>query len=294
MHSVWCFQKSHYVALWSVQSNSDARLFADDCLVYRQIRNQRDAAALQEVLAGRMGTQVADEFPPGKVHNNKILPLLTSYAFHGHQMKVVKRGMCLGDTIFQDLQWTNHIHTTIRKVTSRFSFLRRNLGQYTPSAKATAYCTLIRPAIKYASSEWDPHQATLTREVEQVQRRAARFIYNNYRDTSTGCVTILLHQLEWDSLQHRRTIQRLVLCYKIRNQLVDIDPEKYYTPGDIWTRGSHRLRQQRASKEVYRNSFFPRSVRDWNRVPKPVTAASTIEKLRTRPAIVPWTQLQAQ
>lgn len=50
--------------------------------------------------------------------------------------------------------------------------------------------------------------------------------------------------------------------------------------GDIQTRGSHKLR--------------PQQVRDWNRVPKPVTAASTIEKLRTRPAIVPWTQLQAQ
>lgn len=64
--------------------------------------------------------------------------------------------------------------------------------------------------------------------------------------------------------------------------------------GDIQTRGSHKLRQQQARKEAYRSSFFPRSVRDWNRVPKPVTAASTIEKLRTRPAIVPWTQLQAQ
>lgn len=97
---------------------------------------------------------------------------------------------------------------------------------------------------------WDSHQATLTREVEQVQRRAARFVYNNYRDTPTGCVTRHLHQLEWDFLQHRRTIQRLVLCYKIRNKLLDIDPEKYYTPGDIRTRGSHRLGQQRANKEV--------------------------------------------
>uniref|UniRef100_A0A8W8IBZ1 Uncharacterized protein n=1 Tax=Magallana gigas TaxID=29159 RepID=A0A8W8IBZ1_MAGGI len=94
--------------------------------------------------------------------------------------------------------------------------------------------------------------------------------------------------------RYRRTIQRLVLCYKIRNQLVDIDPEKYYTPGDIRTRGSHRLRQQRASKEANRNSFFPRSVRDWNRLPEPVAAAPTIEEFRTRLSSVPWTQLQAQ
>uniref|UniRef100_A0A8W8M7U3 Uncharacterized protein n=1 Tax=Magallana gigas TaxID=29159 RepID=A0A8W8M7U3_MAGGI len=59
-------------------------------------------------------------------------------------------------------------------------------------------------------------------------------------------------------------------------------------------RGSHRLRQQQASKEVYRNSFFPRSVRDWNHLPETVLAAPTIEEFRTRLSSIPWTQLQAQ
>lgn len=150
MHSVWCFQKSHYVALWSVQSNSDARLFADDCLVYRQIRNQRDAAALQEVLAGRMGTQVADEFPPGKVHviqiSNKRQPLQTSYTLHGHQLQVVESEKYLGVIISPDLQWTNHIHTTIGKATRKLSFLRGNLGQCTPSAKDNSILYIDQPS----------------------------------------------------------------------------------------------------------------------------------------------------
>lgn len=94
----------------------------------------------------------------------------------------------------------------------------------------------------------------LTRDVEQVQWRTARFINNNYHDTSPGCVTRLL-------LLHRRTIHRLDLWYKIRNHLVDIDPEKYYIPGDRQTRGSHRIRQPQASKEEYRYSIFLRSRR---------------------------------
>lgn len=159
----------------------------------------------------KMGIQVTDEFPSGKVHGYPDLEQETATANVLYPAQTLA-GSCREwkvswcNHISQDLQWTNHIHTTIGEATRKLGFLRRNLGQCTSSAKATAYCTLIRPAIEYVSSVWDPHQATLTREVEQVQRRAARFVYNNYRDTSTRCVTRLLHQLEWDSLQHRRTI----------------------------------------------------------------------------------------
>jgi hypothetical protein len=45
--------------------------------------------------------------------------------------------------------------------------------------------------LEYASPVWDPHQITTTRDIEQVQRRAARFAYNCYQDNSTGCVTNL-------------------------------------------------------------------------------------------------------
>lgn len=63
-------------------TNSDARLFADDCLVYRQFRNQSDAAKLQEDLTAldKMGTKVADEFPSGKVHGYSDLEQKTATA----------------------------------------------------------------------------------------------------------------------------------------------------------------------------------------------------------------------
>ncbi|VDI51570.1 Hypothetical predicted protein [Mytilus galloprovincialis] len=224
--------------------------------------------------------------------SNKRNTLQTIYTLHGHQLEVVDSGKYLGVTISQDLQWNKHINNTTGKATRTLGFLRRNLGRCEPSVKNTAYCALIRPSIEYVATVLDPHQTTLIKDIDQVQRIAARFVYIQYTDTSPGCVTGLLDQLPCDPLQYRHIKQRLVLCYKIQNQLVEIQPAIYYTSGDNRTRGGHRLGQIRATKVVYNNSFFPRFIRDWNLLPDTVAAAPTIEEFRARLASVPWTQMQ--
>ncbi|KAK3101432.1 hypothetical protein FSP39_003548 [Pinctada imbricata] len=198
----------------------------------------------------------------------------------------------LSNRTHHDLQWANRTSNTIGKATRSLGFLRRNLGHCKPSVKANAYCTLIRLSLEYASSVWDPHQTTLIKDLEQVQHRAARFVHNEYRDTSPGCVTTLLNNLGWESLEHRRMKHRLTLCYKIQNQLVDINPVNHLTPGDSRTRGGHRYRQPRASRDVYKFSFYQRTVRDWNHLPESVTAAPTLEEFRTLLDSLSCTQLQ--
>jgi hypothetical protein len=44
----------------------------------------------------------------------------------------------------------------------------------------------------FSSPVWGPPQITTTRDIEQIQRRAARIAYNCYQDNSAGCVTNLL------------------------------------------------------------------------------------------------------
>lgn len=179
------------------RTDSDARLFVDNCRVYRLQQNTERSHCL-----GRMWTQVGDEFPPGKVHRYSDLEEETASKniMHGQQLEIVEYWKNRGVTISQEPHPYRHGQSY-----KNLGFLRRNFGKCTPSAKATANCTFIRPEIKYVSSMFDPHQATLTRKVEQVQRRFARFIHHNYRDTSPGYVTILMHQLEWDSLQQKRS-----------------------------------------------------------------------------------------
>ena len=49
----------------------------------------------------------------------------------------------------------------------------------------------------------DPHCNVLNDELENVQKRAARFVTRNY-SYETGSMTGLLEELKWETLQKRR------------------------------------------------------------------------------------------
>ena len=71
----------------------------------------------------------------------------------------------------------------------------------------------MRPVLDYGSSVWDPLGVVLQKELESVQKRAARFVTGNY-NYETGSMTGILGQLKWESLKKRRKDNRLILLYK--------------------------------------------------------------------------------
>ena len=111
---------------------------------------------------------------------------------------------------------------------------RRNLNISSIKIKEQAYKAFVRPILGYASTVWDPHLKKDIAKLEQVQRRAARFVKQNYHNRSR--VTKLLEELNWMPLVDRRKNARLVMFYKIKNQKVAINFDSNVKPSTRSTR----------------------------------------------------------
>jgi hypothetical protein len=118
------------------------------------------------------------------------------------------------------------------------------------------------------------------KSIEQVQKRAARFVHSNYRHRTSGCVTNIVKSLKWENLEDRRKSTRLSMLFKIQHELIDTDRQQYLMPNDNRTRGKNCFYQERSKTDIYRQSFFPKTIRDCNKLPANTTSAATIEGFR--------------
>ena len=124
--------------------------------------------------------------------------------------------------------------------------------------------------VEYSATVWDPYTKTEIKLIEAVQRRAARYVLNRHHYTSS--VGDMLEQLEWTSLEHRRRLSRLSMLYKITNNLVAIQKEQYLK---TTSRVSRRCNNQgfyipQSSADYHLYSFFPRTIREWNALLRPL------------------------
>jgi hypothetical protein len=167
---------------------SNARLFADDCLLHRVVKSNADQLQLQEDLhqlekwekTWQMSFNADKCFT---LHiSKKRKPTEYNYLLHNQVLEVAKDSKYLGVTISNDLSWANHISNITAKANRTIGFLRHNIHACPKEVKEAAYTTLVRPSIEYASAVWDPFNKNQISQLDSVQRRAARFVSNNFQD----------------------------------------------------------------------------------------------------------------
>jgi hypothetical protein len=155
-----------------------------------------------------MSTKPCTEFHPEKCQvlhiSNKRNPLEYNYNIHGHILKEAETSKYLGINLNRTLSWNNHINTVAKKASNISAFLQRNLHQLPRKSKAQCYQTLVRPLMEYACTIWDPYNKENINKLKAVQRRSARFIYNDFKYTTS--VTPMLNELNWAPLQERRVL----------------------------------------------------------------------------------------
>ena len=213
---------------------SKIRLFADDCLLYRTIKNFGDHIKLQQDLNNLIiwAEKWGMKFNVKKCYHLSVRQKSSNfYTMDGQILKQVEEIPYLGITFSDNMKWTTHINQVRKKANSTLGFLRRNLHHTPQSCRKNAYLALVRSKMEYGSVIWDPYTKQDTQKLENVQRSAARFITKDYYSRQEGCVTEMLHKLKLPTLQDRRRDQRLTLMYKVvEGHVPAINKDHYIQP----------------------------------------------------------------
>lgn len=263
--------------------SSQIRLFADDCVIYRNIYSNDDRLALQhdiDSVTAWCSTWLM-QLNPSKTKcmsfTNRKSRIPTAYTLNNNPLELVTTYKYLGVHIYSDLTWNHHINLTVASVNRSLGLLKHNLKHAPSHLRSRAYTTLIRPKIEYASAIWDPHQAYLINSIESLQNRAVRFIYSDYsRHTS---ITALKKRAGFQELSLRRKIARLSLFHKLYHHST-LHNDFFCLPSAIFDRRDHPFKVKRVSCRSfnYAHSFIPRTITDWNALPPRVATTTDHDK----------------
>jgi hypothetical protein len=158
---------------WPSSVRSTSRLFADDFLLYRRIRSQKDHHYIEgpQQLA-TMGRPMAHGFQCYEVLRvtNKRSPLTTGYFIDGQVLNITDTDKYLGLNMYTQKPQLgyciNHVDKITKKANSTLTFLSRNIR---------SRHSVTPPWFEYASSVWNPAKKEFINKIEAVQRRADRF-----------------------------------------------------------------------------------------------------------------------
>ena len=269
---------------------SSIRLFADDCVLYRPIRSSEDHQYLQNDL-----DQLVDWADGWSMEFNvkkcAIMNFTTSktksyvYKMKGHDLEVVQHHPYLGVELNNNMKFNLHINNISNKASRVLGFLKRNLKHCPQSIKERAYQSLVRPKLENASTVWNRQQQSQMKQLEQIQRTAARFVCNRpFNPQKPDSVSSMIQNLNWQPLQVRRIKSDVTFMYKTLNHLVAIPVSYHPVPSTSHsTRNSHsqKLQTYQCRLNIYQHTFFPRTIVYWNSLPESVITAPSLESFKT-------------
>ena len=148
------------------------------------------------------------------------------------------------------------------------------------TAKRTLYISLVRSQVTYCSVIWRPNLIKDITLIEQIQRRATKFILNDYSSDYFD----RLKQLNLLPLMYTFELNELVFTLKsLKYPSPSFNITDYITFADGNTRSSSsgKMIHVRNNNNADRHFFFNRIPRLWNALP-PIDLSLSIKTNKTR------------
>ena len=150
-------------------------------------------------------------------------------------------------------------------------------------SKLIVYCLDV-----YGSQLWDYESGRAEVFMLPGERRCAGFGNCQMLHTALCCplyatVTQMLEELTWVPLSKTRENARLILFYKIINNLAMV-PHSCLEKADGRTRKNHNLKFRHIGYNVdpYGQSFFPKCISAWNGLAQEIAEANTLDLFKSK------------
>ena len=191
----------------------------------------------------------------------------TSYHIVSNILQHLSEHRDLGIQMSSDLSWNNHYNMICSKAYRSLALLRRTFGGSGPvEARRSLYLALVRSQFIYCSQLWNPHLIKDTTILERVQRRATKYILNDYTsDYKFRLLKLkllpLLYMLDfYDILFFVKSLKQPHLRFNIFNYVS-------FSTSRTRSATTHKLLHNYSRNNKTRNFYFNRLPRLWNTLP---------------------------
>ena len=203
------------------------------------------------------------------------------YSINGTSFQTVETIRDLGVTIDSELNFDQHIRSTVHRASVRLNNIMKLFFHHEPSLKIMLYKVFVRPLLEYCTSVWFPKTKGQVKLIESVQRKFTRF-YCGCKKLESPSYDNRLKSSGLVSLSRRRLVSDLCLLYKIIHRdclmLQDFPILKFSARK---SRGHPFTLDYDFCKTTLRSNYFSiRNVRFWNSLPMCIVTSKNAKYFR--------------
>jgi hypothetical protein len=145
-------------------TESTIRLFNDDCIIYRKVKNNNDKENLQTD-PNRLGEWAVENATKINLTKSKVVcftrvrvkePL--NYTLGGTVIPEASSCKYLGIILCSNLSWSDQVNYMVKNPWKALHYTMRILKKGNSNTKSLAYASLVRPILEYGATCWDPYR----------------------------------------------------------------------------------------------------------------------------------------